>query len=374
MKRFSRFLSALGFDRARTSIATQIVRATLLSDSTIMPDQIETILVQEGHILVTLVIHADEAKRYETIRRNMTEKLQALPRVQSAKIILTAQRDASTERELVPAPMKTGHTAIKNLSTAARAFAPEVKHIIAVASGKGGVGKSTVSVNLAVSLAQAGLRVGLLDADIYGPSAPLLLGVQGQKPVQEDDYLLPLEVHGIKMMSMGLLTQSDMPLIWRGPMVQSAIQQLLRDVKWGALDILILDMPPGTGDAQLTVAQKVPLKGAVIVSTPQDIALLDAVKGIEMFRKVNVPILGLVENMSQFCCPSCGTMSPIFGHGGAQQKAETLGVPFLGALPLIADIRHHSDAGTPAVLAMKHSETVEIFNAMVQKIRTSLSG
>jgi ATP-binding protein involved in chromosome partitioning len=376
MKRFSQFLSALRFDRARQLLSTQIIRATLLSDGVITPDHIETILLQDGHILITLEIDPAQLKTYEKWRIDMMRKLESLPRVESAKIILTAQREAGT-REIVSSPVsgpaRGGHTAIKNLSQEPRPFAPQVKSIIAVASGKGGVGKSTVAVNLAVALAQSGVRVGLLDADIYGPSVPLLLGIQGQKPVQEDDYLLPIQAHGIAAMSMGFLTQSDTPLIWRGPMVQSALQQLLRDVKWGDLDVLILDMPPGTGDAQLTVAQKVPLKGAVIVSTPQDIALLDAVKGIEMFRKVNVPIIGLVENMSQFCCPSCGTISPIFGHGGAQEKAKTLDVPFLGALPLEVSIRHHSDVGIPVVEAEPQSHAVQIFKEMAEKIRLNLA-
>lgn len=372
MKRFSLPPFSLpflwrGLKQTRQSISEQIIRAAILSCKLVTPDMIENILRQDGHVLVTIAINPDEAAQFESVRQEIENKLLKLSTVDSAKVILTAQRAATN------APAAQGHIAIKSIAPQApRAFAPEVKNIIAVASGKGGVGKSTVAVNLAVALAQTGLKVGLLDADIYGPSVPTLLGIADQKPVQEDDYLLPLETHGIKAISMGFLMNADTPLIWRGPMVQSAVQQLLRDVKWGALDVLVLDMPPGTGDAQLTVAQKVPLKGAVIVSTPQDIALIDAVKAVEMFRKVGVPILGLVENMSVFCCPNCGHESAIFGHGGARAKAAQMDVPVLGEIPLVADIRLQSDQGTPPVIAQPQSETAQRFAAVASQIREKL--
>ena len=226
---------------------------------------------------------------------------------------------------------------------------PGVTNIIAVASGKGGVGKSTTAVNLALALKDHGLRVGILDADIYGPSMPRLLGLKGQPQQISGNQLAPMEAYGLKVMSMGFLVDEETPMIWRGPMVMSALSQMLKDVAWGELDVLVVDMPPGTGDAQLTMAQQVPLAGAVIVSTPQDLALIDARKGLNMFRKVNVPVLGIVENMSTFICPHCGEPSNIFGHGGARAEAARLGVPFLGEVPLTIAIRETSDEGRPVV-------------------------
>ena len=248
---------------------------------------------------------------------------------------------------------------------------PGVKNIIAVASGKGGVGKSTTAVNLALGLQANGLRVGILDADIYGPSMPRLLKISG-KPSQIDGRMIrPMENYGLKVMSMGFLVDEETAMIWRGPMVQSALMQLLRDVAWndgGDLDVLVIDMPPGTGDAQLTLAQKVKLAGAVIVSTPQDIALIDARKGLEMFHKVSVPVLGIVENMSYYCCPACGHRADIFGHGGARAEAAALGVPFLGEVPLHADIRKLSDEGAPIVATSPDSHQAEAFRAIADQV------
>lgn len=231
-----------------------------------------------------------------------------------------------------------------------------VKHIIAIASGKGGVGKSTVAMNLAVALSVAGHKVGLLDADIYGPSQPQMLGVADEKPVAEEGQnITPVVKHGVKLMSMGFLIEKDTPMVWRGPMVISALRQMLRQVDWAPLDILVVDMPPGTGDIQLSMAQEVPLSGAVIVSTPQDIALLDARKGLNMFRKVNVPILGIIENMSHYICPQCGHEDHIFGRDGARATAVEFGVPFLGGIPLESQIRALTDAGQPLVIAAPDS-------------------
>ena len=248
---------------------------------------------------------------------------------------------------------------------------PTRGQVIAVASGKGGVGKSTVAVNLALGLARLGLKVGLLDADIYGPSLPRLLDIR-HKPDSDGKKIKPIEKYGIKTMSMGFLVKEDEAMIWRGPMVQSALTQMLNDVTWAPLDVLVLDMPPGTGDAQLTIAQRAPLKGAVIVSTPQDIALIDARKGIAMFKKTQVPILGVVENMSVFVCPDCGHAHHIFGHGGARETAEKVGAPFLGEIPLVPRIRETSDAGTPVMVAMPDGPEALAFLAVAEKVAAAL--
>ncbi len=248
---------------------------------------------------------------------------------------------------------------------------PGVKHIVAVASGKGGVGKSTIAANLAISLGRMGLKAGLMDADIYGPSVQMLLGLKDEpRPVEGEKKIHPMEAHGIKAMSMGVLIETDTALVWRGPMVSSAVEQLLRDVKWGDLDVLVLDMPPGTGDIQLTVAQKVKLDGAVIVTTPQNLALLDARKGTSMFQKVDVPVLGLVENMSYFRCPHCGESTDIFSTGGAKKEALRLRVPLLGEVPLVTEIREGSDAGKPP--AAGEGELADIFRQIAEKVWTSL--
>ena len=289
--------------------------------------------------------------------------LKALPGVASALVTLTAERPAAA-----PAPAPGPR------ATAARAGAAieGVSRIIAVASGKGGVGKSTLAANLALGLAASGWRVGLLDADIYGPSVPRLFGIK-EKPRVEGKKLYPIEKDGLEIMSIGFLVDEDSAMIWRGPMVMSAITQMLRDVAWGELDCLVVDMPPGTGDAQLTMAQAVPLAGAVIVSTPQDLALIDARRGIAMFRKVNVPVLGIVENMSYFLCPHCGERSDIFAHGGARAEAERLGVPFLGEVPLDSVIRATSDAGSPVMVSEPAGAQAAIFRAIAANVVASLA-
>jgi len=244
-----------------------------------------------------------------------------------------------------------------------------VTYKIAVASGKGGVGKSTVSTNLALALKALGYTVGLLDADIYGPSQQMMLGIEGRPQIDEtDEKILPMENHGIKTMSLGLITDPDTPVIWRGPMVMKALDQFLTDVKWGVLDFMVIDLPPGTGDAQLTLTQKVPLTGAVVVTTPQDVALIDARKGLAMFRKVNVPVLGIIENMSYYLCPHCGEREEIFGHGGGRKTAEMLGVPFLGEIPLDAKVVVGGDSGQPIVIGNPQSPAAAAFRELARQV------
>ena len=326
---------------------------------------VQSIHVEGGEILCVLQVAPDKGTQMEEFRLAVDHKLKQAAPDQKVTTILTAEKSTSAAPVASQTEMKQGEQkreqgaspadGQRSRPSSAPALVPDVGAVIAVASGKGGVGKSTVAVNLAAALAKIGYKTGLMDADIYGPSVPKLTGLSGQKPGggqhqagpggTEYKMIEPLEAFGMKVMSIGFMIAEESPMIWRGPMVQSAIVQILRDVNWGALDFLIIDMPPGTGDAQLTLAQKVPLSGAVIVSTPQDIALIDARKGLAMFDKVGVPVLGLIENMSYFHCPSCGERSEIFGHGGARAEAEKLEIPFLGEIPLEAEIRSVSDSG-----------------------------
>ena len=292
-----------------------------------------------GRLDVAIRVTAAEAAAFAPLRTEAQRRLAALPGVARATAVLT---DEAPPPRLDPRPAAP---------RARDAVLPEVRHVIAVASGKGGVGKSTTAVNLALGLRAQGLAVGILDADVHGPSLPTLLGLAGQPRVGTGRKLIPMEAHGLRAMSMGLLVDAETAMIWRGPMVMSAITQMIADVDWGRLDVLIVDMPPGTGDAQLAIAQGTRLSGAVIVSTPQDLALIDARRGIAMFRKVDVPILGLIENMAHFVCTTCGTPHAIFGEGGAEAEARRLGVPFLGAVPLTMDLRRASDRGRPVTAA-----------------------
>jgi ATP-binding protein involved in chromosome partitioning len=321
------------------------------------------IQIREGHVGFAIEVEPERGPRLEPLRKAAEQAVAELDGVLSASVVLTAEKRAA--RPAAPPQPAHRHAPQKPL-------VPEVRSIVAVASGKGGVGKSTVAVNLALALAANGLQVGLLDADIYGPSQPRLLGLKGRPETRDGKTLEPMIAFGIKAMSIGFLVNEDQAMIWRGPMVMSALQQMLRDVNWGALDIMIVDMPPGTGDAQLTMAQQVPLAGAVIVSTPQDLALLDARKGISMFRKVEVPVLGIVENMSYFLCPHCGARSEIFAHGGARREAEKLGVPFLGEVPLDMTIRETSDGGRPIVASAPDSEHALIFRRMAAAVADQL--
>jgi ATP-binding protein involved in chromosome partitioning len=316
---------------------------------------VESVQVKGGLVHVSLLTDRAHAEAMEPVRRNVEKLLARQPGVKNATAVLTAHKAAAATP---PAPEKA-------------ALLPEVRAIVAVASGKGGVGKSTVAVNLAVALARQGLRVGLLDADIYGPSLPRMLGL-ARRPEIRRERMIPLKAWGLLAMSIGFLVEEETPMIWRGPMVMGALEQMMGQVDWGPLDVMIVDMPPGTGDAQLTMAQRVALTGAVIVSTPQDIALTDARRGVRMFERTHVPVLGLIENMSFFCCPSCGHRAEIFGHGGARREADRQGIEFLGEIPLLLDIRTASDAGTPIVADAPESQAAQAFAAIAQRLRVKV--
>ncbi len=328
------------------------------------------IATRAGHVAITLDVDPARGASLEPLRQACEQAVRAMPEVLSATAVMTSERTAPAASPAAAPPPSPGP---KTTGGASRIDVPGVKHIIAVASGKGGVGKSTTAVNLALGLAANGVSTGLLDADIYGPSMPRMLGVK-EKPESADGKMLkPIERYGLRTMSIGYIVAEDTPMIWRGPMVSSALEQMLRDVKWGELDVLVVDMPPGTGDAQLTLAQRVALSGAVIVSTPQDIALIDARKGLAMFRKVAVPVLGIVENMSYFLCPKCGERAEIFGHGGAREEADRLGVPFLGEIPLHLDIRTTSDSGHPIVVAQPDSAHAQAYKNIAGRVWKQLS-
>jgi ATP-binding protein involved in chromosome partitioning len=333
-------------------------------DDIVSLGMVSGLISKDGNVGFAIEVDPERGAALEPLRKAAEKAVDAIPGVLSVTAVLTAPTaaagDAARPQPAAPAPAaakKSGGLLL-----------PGVGAIIAIASGKGGVGKSTTATNLALAMAAAGRTVGMLDADIYGPSMPMMLAIH-ERPVSPDGKrLLPIEKYGLKCMSIGFLVPEDTPMIWRGPMVMGALEQMMGDVEWGTLDVLIVDMPPGTGDAQLTMAQRVPLAGAVIVSTPQDLALLDARKGLNMFRKVDVPVLGIVENMSYFLCPHCGGRSDIFNHGGARKAAEAMGVDFLGEVPLDMAIRETSDAGRPIVVSDPDSPHSAAYRAIAEKL------
>jgi ATP-binding protein involved in chromosome partitioning len=351
---------------------------------------LSAISVSDGKVFFSINVDAAEARAWESIRAQAEAAIRGIPGVTTAMVALTAERRAGAPPPSPPPPAPHNHNhghshGVQPVAShrppqspaspmSKQAEIPGISAVIAVASGKGGVGKSTTALNLALGLRDLGLRVGLLDADIYGPSVPRLTGIREKPTLDDSKKMIPIARFGLAIMSIGFLVEEDTAMIWRGPMVMSAITQMLRDVAWGTLDVLVVDMPPGTGDAQLTLAQNVPLKGAVIISTPQDLSLIDARRGLAMFRKVNVPVLGIVENMSYFQCPHCGTRSDIFGHGGARHEAERLGVPFLGEIPLHMSIRTASDAGTPVVESEPDGPHAAIYRQIGAKVREQLQG
>lgn len=336
--------------------ALRLINDPIRNSSVTELGMIQGLTLKEGHVTFALEVDPREGSRKEPLRQACEKAVLALPGVRSVTAVLTAHRPPAKPQQ----------------AAAERRSPKGVDAIIAVASGKGGVGKSTVAVNLAIALSKLGHKTGLLDADIYGPSVPRMLGLTG-KPTSKDGKLLqPMQAWGLKAMSIGSLVSDDQPMIWRGPMVMTALTQLLYEVEWDPLDILVVDMPPGTGDAQLTLAQRVPLAGAIIVSTPQDIALIDARKGLAMFQRTHVPVLGIIENMSTFFCPNCGHESHIFGHGGARETAAKIGCDFLGEVPLHISIRETSDAGTPITASSKPSPQSAAFMSIAEKIVAKL--
>jgi ATP-binding protein involved in chromosome partitioning len=354
-------------------------RGVALTNANVLSD----IAVNDGKVFFSINVDAAEARAWEGVRAEAEAAVRAIPGVATAMIALTAERKpgaapAAPHRHAQGVPHVSTHRPPAQPASGSpmskQSEIPGIAAVIAVASGKGGVGKSTTALNLALGLRDLGLHVGLLDADIYGPSVPRLTGIREKPQLNDAKKMIPIRRFDLAIMSIGFLVEEETAMIWRGPMVMSAITQMLRDVVWGTLDILVVDMPPGTGDAQLTLAQNVPLKGAIIISTPQDLSLIDARRGLAMFKKVNVPVLGIVENMSYFQCPQCGTRSDIFGHGGARLEAERLGVPFLGEIPLHMSIRATSDSGKPVVDSESDGPHAAIYRAIGAKVRDQLQG
>ncbi|TDK37499.1 iron-sulfur cluster carrier protein ApbC [Rhizobium deserti] len=361
-------MSEVTKDQVLTVLAK--VRGPDLQGDIVSLGMVSDVFISDAKVYFSITVPADRARDLEPLRQAAEKSVKAMPGVKGALVTLTADRKAGAAPAPRPQPAAAqGHAHPHPPQGQAREKigVPGIGAIIAVASGKGGVGKSTTAVNFALGLQANGLRVGILDADIYGPSVPRLLKISGRPQQIENRIIKPMENYGLKAMSMGFLVDEETAMIWRGPMVQSALLQMLREVAWGDLDVLVVDMPPGTGDVQLTMAQQVPLAGAIIVSTPQDLALIDARKGIAMFKKVEVPLLGIVENMSYFLAPDTGTRYDIFGHGGARDEAARIGVPFLGEVPLTIDIRERSDAGTPVVVSDPGSTTAQIYRQIAAR-------
>lgn len=328
-------------------------------DDIVAAGMVRALTVEGGAVRFVLEIDPARAKTMEPVRAEAEARLKALEGAESVSVVMTAHSRPEPPPDLKP-------------NRRAEPQGPEkvagVDRIIAIASGKGGVGKSTVAANLACALAAEGRRVGLLDADVYGPSQPRMLGVSGRPASPDGKTILPMRNHGVTMMSIGLMTNEGQAVVWRGPMLMGALQQMLTQVQWGALDVLLVDLPPGTGDVQMTLAQKAQVDGAIIVSTPQDVALLDARKGIDMFRQMKVPIIGMIENMSTHVCSNCGHEEHVFGHGGVAAEAEKLGVPLLAEIPLHLDIRTSSDGGAPIVVSRPDSAQADGFRRVARAL------
>jgi ATP-binding protein involved in chromosome partitioning len=366
-------------DRDAVLAALRAVRDPDKGLDIVSAGMVQGLTVKDDSVGFSIEVDPARGPALEPLRRAAEDAVKAVPGVARAMVVLTAHNTAPAAKPAPPPPdlggarrAQPGDKPLKPVPPAPNGGRVEgVRHIIAVASGKGGVGKSTVSCNLAVALRLEGARVGLLDADVYGPSQPRMLGVSGRPSTPDGKTIIPLEGHGVKVMSMGFMTGEDQSVVWRGPMLMSALTQMLHQVAWGELDYLVVDLPPGTGDVQLTLAQKATVSGAVVVSTPQDIALIDARKALDMFRKMGTPVLGMVENMSTFCCPKCGHETEIFGHGGARREADKLGIPFLGDVPLDLAIRVTSDGGRPITVAEPDGPHAARFREIARRVTAS---
>lgn len=337
-----------------------------LSRDIVSLNQVKNLQIEAGNVSLQIALPAADRNLKDEITRRAEEALRfVIPEIRDIRIGFPEHSPSQGQRP--PGPASAGQGPTPQTPVTDEKLLPNVQTIIAVSSGKGGVGKTTVSVNLAIALAQSGASVGLVDADIYGPNVPLMMG-EKKPPAQEGGKIIPAENHGVKFISMGFFVPEGSPMIWRGPMVHGAIQQLLRDVDWGELDFMLVDLPPGTGDAQLSIAQLVPLTGAVIVTTPQAVSLLDSKKGLAMFQKVSVPLVGIIENMSTFVCPHCSEATEIFSHGGGSSAAESLKVPFLGEVPIDTAIRIGGDTGTPVTSADPASPQSKAFVEISKKL------
>jgi ATP-binding protein involved in chromosome partitioning len=366
-------------DKGTVLQALKSVRVEQAGTDLVSTGWVKDPVISGGRVTLMIEVPAELGPNLEATRAAAERAVAEVPGVEAVTAVLTASNPTGATTAPPPrpqqAPPRQGGPQIGGHGGGpGQIQLPTIKHVVAVASGKGGVGKSTTAANLALALARLGLKVGLFDADIYGPSVPRVMGLHNKKPSTRNDRIVPLENHGVTVMSIGFMVEEESPVVWRGPMVVGALEQLLRDVEWPELDVMIIDMPPGTGDTQLTMCQRVPLAGAVIVSTPQDIALLDARKGLHMFRKVEVPILGIVENMSYYQCPKCGNREEVFGHGGARETAEQLDAPFLGEIPLDLKIRQTTDAGRPIVVDDPDGAHAQAYGAIARAVWQGLSG
>ena len=356
-------MAATVVDEKQVLEALKTVKFPGLSRDIVSFGFVKDLNIGGGNVSFRLEISTESPRVAEEIKRDATERLRALPGVEAVTIALDVRHPGTgAPPGARPAPIPSGE------------ILKDVKYKVAIASGKGGVGKSTVTANLALALTRLGYRVGLMDSDIYGPSQQMMMGATGKPYVNEDDKIVPLERHGVKVISLGFLMDVDQPVIWRGPMVMKAVEQFLQDVAWGKLDFLLIDLPPGTGDAQLTLTQKIQLSGAIIVTTPQEVSLIDARKGLAMFQKVNVPLLGIIENMSYYECPSCHHRDEIFKHGGGKRTAEMLGVPYLGEIPIDPAIVAGGDAGTPIVAAEPNAQATAAYMALADAVAKTLGG
>jgi len=355
----ARMVSEVDILKALSTVADASVGKDIVSAG-----MIEGLSVQDGQVTFSIKVDPARGAALESLRQAAERTVRALPGVENVRAVLTAERPAppAPTANAMPRQPIGRHANMKPIEL------PTIKAVIAVASGKGGVGKSTTAVNLALAMKAGGKKIGLLDADIYGPSVPRMLGITGKPGQTDDKKILPAQAYGLSCMSMGMLLDEAQPVIWRGPMATGALEQLMTDVAWGELDVLVIDMPPGTGDIHLTLAQRAPLTGAVIVTTPQDIALIDARKGLNMFRKVEVPVFGIIENMSYFIAPDTGKRYYIFGEGGGRREAASLGVDFLGGVPLEMKTREGSDEGRPIVATDPDSEQARIYAEIAKRV------